>query len=244
MHLNTDAHHQYALDRQQRLRDEAAAHRRLPRRTRSRLARALNHTNGLVHLVRTLKEHTMTPRRTNRRRVAQRLLAGVVLAAAVSLAASGPARAATTASFSGGILTVFGDAGSNTITISRDAAGKILVNGGAVAVTGGTPTVANTSLIQVFGQAGNDTIGLNEANGALPRANLSGGATTTRSRAARPATSSSAREATTRSSAAAASTSSPAARRTTSSPAATPTIRSSARAATTGWSGTPATTPT
>ena len=71
---------------------------------------------------------------------------------------------------------MFGDACNNTITISRDAAGKILVNGGAVAVPGGTPTVANTALIQVFGQGGNDTITLNEANGALPRANLFGGA--------------------------------------------------------------------
>ena len=51
----------------------------------------------------------------------------------------------------------------NTIAISRNAAGTILVNGGAVAVTGGTPTVANTALIQVFGQGGNDTITLNEA---------------------------------------------------------------------------------
>jgi hypothetical protein len=45
--------------------------------------------------------------------------------------------------------------------LSRDAAGKILVNGGAVPVLGGTPTVANTSLMQVFGQGGNDTITLN-----------------------------------------------------------------------------------
>jgi Ca2+-binding RTX toxin-like protein len=118
----------------------------------------------------------MTTKRKDWRRATQRLFAGVVLAAAVSLAASAPARAATTASFSAGALTVLGDGNNNTITISRDAAGKILVNGGAVAVTGGTPTVANTSLIQAFGQAGNDTITLNEANGALPRANLFGGA--------------------------------------------------------------------
>src|SRR5262245_57421833 len=58
------------------------------------------------------------------------------------------------------VLTVFGDSLDNTITISRDAAGTILVNGGAVRVNGGTPTVANTSLIQVFGQAGNDQIRL------------------------------------------------------------------------------------
>ena len=37
------------------------------------------------------------------------------------------------------------------------------------------PTVANTTLIQVFGQGGNDTITLDESNGALPAANLFGG---------------------------------------------------------------------
>ena len=75
-----------------------------------------------------------------------------------------------------GVLTVFGDALDNTITLSRDAAGKLIVNGSAVAVKGGTPTVANTALIQIFGQGGNDTITLNEASGALPAANLFGGA--------------------------------------------------------------------
>ena len=82
------------------------------------------------------------------------------------------------ASFSpgAGLLSVFGDSLDNTITVSRDAAGRILVNGGAVPVLGGTPTVANTTLIQVFGQGGNDTITLDEANGALPAAQLFGGA--------------------------------------------------------------------
>jgi Ca2+-binding RTX toxin-like protein len=85
---------------------------------------------------------------------------------------------AVTATFSpgAGTLSVFGDAQDNTITISRDVAGRILVNGGAVNVLGGTPTVANVSLIQAFGQAGNDTITLDETNGALPKANLFGGA--------------------------------------------------------------------
>jgi Ca2+-binding RTX toxin-like protein len=73
------------------------------------------------------------------------------------------------------LLTVFGDSQDNTITVSRNAAGNILVNGGAVSILGGTPTVANTSLIEVFGQAGNDQIALNEANGALPAAFLFGG---------------------------------------------------------------------
>jgi len=74
------------------------------------------------------------------------------------------------------LLTVVGDNLDNAIAISRDAGGTILVNNGAVPVLGGTPTVANTSLIQAFGLAGNDSISLDEANGALPQAAFFGGA--------------------------------------------------------------------
>ena len=109
------------------------------------------------------------------RRAARRLLAGSVLAAGLIAGTAGPANAATTSTFSSGVLSVLGDSADNSITISRDAAGKILVNNGAVAVVGGTPTVANTSLIRVFGLDGRDVITLNEANGALPAANLFGG---------------------------------------------------------------------
>jgi Ca2+-binding RTX toxin-like protein len=76
---------------------------------------------------------------------------------------------------SSGVLTVTGDSQDNTITISRNAAGSILINGGAVAVLGGSPTVANVAQMQGFGLGGNDTISLDETNGALPRANLFGG---------------------------------------------------------------------
>ena len=75
-----------------------------------------------------------------------------------------------------GLLSVFGDNLDDTIVMSRDAAGQILVNGGAVPIAGGQATVANTALIQVFGQGGNDTITLDESNGALPSAQLFGGA--------------------------------------------------------------------
>src|SRR5689334_12652582 len=58
---------------------------------------------------------------------------------------------AITASFSPntGLLSVIGDVQNNTIVVGRDGAGNILVNGGSVAIQGGTPTVANTALIQV-----------------------------------------------------------------------------------------------
>jgi Ca2+-binding RTX toxin-like protein len=118
----------------------------------------------------------MTGRHQRRRRAARRVLTGTVIGAGVLFALSNAASAATTATFQNGILTIFGDGANNTIDISRNAAGVILVNGGAVTVIGGTATVANTGLIQVFGNAGNDTITLNEASGALPRANLFGGA--------------------------------------------------------------------
>ncbi len=109
------------------------------------------------------------------RRTARWLLIGTAGAAGAVLAASSPASAATTATFANGVLTVFGDSGANTITVSRDAAGNILVNNGAIPVSGGTPTVANTALIQAFGQARGDVITLDETNGALPRAHLFGG---------------------------------------------------------------------
>jgi Ca2+-binding RTX toxin-like protein len=75
-----------------------------------------------------------------------------------------------------GILSALGDAADNTITVRRDAAGTILVSGGAVAVPGGTAAVANTTLIQAFGQGGNDTISPDEAGGVLPMANRFNGA--------------------------------------------------------------------
>src|SRR5258708_7808807 len=74
-----------------------------------------------------------------------------------------------------GLLSVIGGNAKDLITLSRDAAGRLLINGGAVAIDGGVSTVANTTLIQVFGQGGNDTIALDESNGALPAAQLFGG---------------------------------------------------------------------
>jgi Ca2+-binding RTX toxin-like protein len=72
-------------------------------------------------------------------------------------------------------LTVNGTTVAEEITIDRTVAGTLRVNGGAVPITGGPATVANTDLIEVAGGGGSDSIALNEANGALPAAELSGG---------------------------------------------------------------------
>jgi Ca2+-binding RTX toxin-like protein len=73
-------------------------------------------------------------------------------------------------------LAVTGTTGNDAVTVSRNAAGTLLVNGGAVPVTGGTATVANTDIIEATGLGGGDTIALDESLGALPAAELNGGA--------------------------------------------------------------------
>src|SRR5262249_25586014 len=83
---------------------------------------------------------------------------------------------AINAFFFHGQLSVVGDAANNVIAVSRDLAGNIQVNGGAVRVQGGTANVANTKSIKIFGLGGDDTLSLDEANGILPQANIFGGA--------------------------------------------------------------------
>src|SRR5438309_1777627 len=84
---------------------------------------------------------------------------------------------AVTATFSvaGAVLRVVGDALDNTVVVSRDAGGTILVNGGAIEVQGGQPTVADTRSIMITGGGGNDTLSLDETNGVLPAASIFGG---------------------------------------------------------------------
>jgi Ca2+-binding RTX toxin-like protein len=111
---------------------------------------------------------------------------------------------AITATFNGAQLVVAGDADDNTIVVSRDVAGNILVNNGDVPIAGDTPTVTNTRLITVSGSGGkgggvlggplasdsggvitggggvitgtdNNFIKLDETNGPLPAALLLGG---------------------------------------------------------------------
>jgi Ca2+-binding RTX toxin-like protein len=87
-----------------------------------------------------------------------------------------PALLATTATWSNGTLTLFGDALANSLTFGRDAAGLLHVNAGTVPIAGGPATVTNTSLLQAFGQDGDDILALDESAGPLPRSHLFGGA--------------------------------------------------------------------
>jgi Ca2+-binding RTX toxin-like protein len=75
-----------------------------------------------------------------------------------------------------GILTIVGDDLDNLIVVSRDAAGNLRVNDGAMPITGGAPTIVNTVLIRIFGLGGPDQLALNEANGILPKTELFGAA--------------------------------------------------------------------
>ena len=83
------------------------------------------------------------------------------------------------AKFTAGLLSVTGDNGDDAIAITRDAAGQILINGGAISAQEGQPTLTNATGIVVVGGNGNDTISLDNiappAGQALPPATLFGG---------------------------------------------------------------------
>src|SRR4051812_10488792 len=125
-----------------------------------------------------LKGTSMQSRRSPQRRRIILSAGAVVAALTVPLAGASSASAAATAQFNKGhgVLTIFGDSGGNAITVGRDAAGAINVNGGAVRIHGSRATVRNVDHVVVFGRYGNDRITLDEANGPLPGAALYGGA--------------------------------------------------------------------
>ena len=77
-----------------------------------------------------------------------------------------------------GLLTVVGDDLGRTIVVGRDPVGTILVTiaGAQVPISGGAPTVFNTSLVQVLGGAGNDQIMVDPASSLSIPTHLFGGA--------------------------------------------------------------------
>jgi Ca2+-binding RTX toxin-like protein len=119
----------------------------------------------------------MNNQKHSRRRRAV-LGAGVaVTSLTAALAVASSASAAPVAQFNHGhgVLTILADPAGGAITVSRDAAGAIDVNGGAVDIHGSRATIGNVGRIVVIGRGGNDRITLDETNGPLPNATLFGG---------------------------------------------------------------------
>src|SRR5580765_788415 len=77
-----------------------------------------------------------------------------------------------------GILNINGTQKDDSIVVSRDVAGNLLITSAKNNVTYSPTgaTIANTTLIQMFGNNGDDSLTLNEAIGALPAAQFFGGA--------------------------------------------------------------------
>src|SRR5262249_30182476 len=80
----------------------------------------------------------------------------------------------------GGTLTVFGDSLDNIVTVGRNTAGAITLNGGAGTTNrdrlkSGAATVKHTAPVYIIGQSGNDQIRIDETNGAMPAAQMFGG---------------------------------------------------------------------
>jgi Ca2+-binding RTX toxin-like protein len=71
-----------------------------------------------------------------------------------------------------GLLTIVGDALHTVINVVNDGTGVIVINGGAIPITGGVATISNTVLIQVLGSTGDDQI---TVGNSLPPAHLFGG---------------------------------------------------------------------
>ncbi|MEZ6059238.1 MAG: calcium-binding protein [Planctomycetaceae bacterium] len=93
-------------------------------------------------------------RRTNRRRSRRPIsqVTGESLESRVLLTVAATFDAAT------GVLAVSSDSQGDTIDVSADAGGNLLVNNGTVAIGGDVPTLANTHLVDVDGNAGDDII--------------------------------------------------------------------------------------
>ena len=84
-----------------------------------------------------------------------------------------------TASFAAasGILTVVGDDASHTYLVGRDATGNIQIRreGVLMAILGGIPTIANTTLIQILGGTGKDQMSVDPSASGMPPIHLFGG---------------------------------------------------------------------
>lgn len=119
--------------------------------------------------------------RTPRRRTAYAVGLAITATLAPWTASSATAdftTASISATFTPGtrVLAVRADDLDNGITVGRTSTGSIRINGGAVPISGGTPTFSTTDLIRVSGFGGKDTLRIDRGGGVMPPSVLIGGA--------------------------------------------------------------------
>ena len=83
---------------------------------------------------------------------------GVIAAACATVAFAAPANAAPTITFTGGVLTINGDAGNNGLAVGQTPAHIVTLNG--TPVLGGTVPVTSVQVVRMNGGAGDDTLNL------------------------------------------------------------------------------------
>jgi Ca2+-binding RTX toxin-like protein len=84
-----------------------------------------------------------------------------------------PANAAPTITFTGGVLTINGDAGNNGLVVGQTPGHIVTLNGSPV--LGGTVPVTSVQVVRMNGGAGDDTLKLDETNAPMPGGELDGG---------------------------------------------------------------------
>ncbi len=107
-----------------------------------------------------------------------RTLQSLVYAAALGLGPLlGPGCGSSGAQFvpATGVLAITGTDGADSFVVSAIANGSIVVNGGAVPISGGVPTLSNTVRIELHGLGGDDQLVISTLGAPLPDAVLRGG---------------------------------------------------------------------
>jgi Ca2+-binding RTX toxin-like protein len=101
-------------------------------------------------------------------------VAGLVAVLFATVPLGGAAHALSAPAFEDGVLTINGDATRNGFTVGRTVSGVLTLNGAPV--LNGQVTVDNVAIIAMDAGAGNDTLRIDNTNGAMPPAKLAGGA--------------------------------------------------------------------
>ena len=95
--------------------------------------------------------------------------------AAATVAFTAPANAAPVITFTGGVLTINGDAANNSLIVGQTPAHTVTLNGSELLVRGATVPVADVQLVRMDGGAGDDNLRFDESHGAMPPGDFAGG---------------------------------------------------------------------